>query len=151
MTGIVTRGATFGGTSLVTLVGTQPRIVLRCTRGLDDLPRVRGRDTIIPATAGRTARNRVRDIRIIELIGFVAGTGATDSAQMTDFRNAIETLRALLDPTAAAQSLVIALEDAGTATITARPRNMLWGDDRLATFRALSVEFEAVGNDWVIA
>lgn len=147
---IATLGATYAGTSLVTSVSSQPRLTIRCVRGLDDSFEVRGTDTIIPTAAGRVARNRVRDRRVIELAGHVMGTGDTEDAQRLDVRAALEELRALFDPTSTPGSLVVALEDGGTATITARPLNMIAGDDPIPTWRQVSIELEAVGADWVI-
>lgn len=146
-------GATFNSTSLVTTVGTQWRIVLQCIKGLDDSPSVRGEDTIIPGTAGRTARVRVRDRRIIELAGWVFGTGSTDAAQTDDLRDALEELRTLFDPTDDPQTLVIDLEDGTrTATITARTRNMAVAREDLIVARKVSVELESVSStDWVVA
>lgn len=152
MTSIVYNGVTYGGTSLVSFVGSQVRFAFRVVRGLDDTPEVRGTDTIIPSAAGRVARNRVRDRRVIELQGLVVGTGSTDAAQVDDFRDAMETLRDLFDPTDAAKTLIVSLEDATrTATISARPINMVVGSDAIPILREVSVELEAVGADWVIA
>lgn len=147
---IVERAATYRGTSLLQLTGDQVRICLRVVEGLDNGPQVRGVDTIIPGTAGRTARNRVRDIRRIVLEGWIAGTGASHDAQRDDFRAIIEELRALFDPTLSPGELSVALEDGGTATIDARtmPEEPEWGPDLLPTYRELSVELEAVGGDW---
>jgi hypothetical protein len=149
---IVTRGATFASKNLVEIADGQARIVMRCVRGLDSGPRVRGRDTVIPGLAGRVVRNRVNDGRVIELEGFVAGVGGTQAELDADFRAAVEELRAIFDPTASPATLVIALEDGGTATITARtlPENPMWGGDEISCYRTLSVELEAVGTDWAI-
>lgn len=144
-------GATYDGTLLVTTVGNVPRIVLRCVRGLDDAPEVRGEDTVIPSAEGRVPRNRVWDRRVIELYGFVAGTGASETAQRADVRSALETLRTLFDPTGDPATLVVTLEDGSTATISARPINMVLDDGRIPTYREVSVELEAVEDDWVVA
>jgi hypothetical protein len=149
---VVERGVTYRGTSLVEFVSDVPRIVLRCVSGLDSGPQVRGVDTLIPSAAGMVPRNRVRHIRRIVLEGFVMGTGADHDAQRADFRDAIEEMRDLFDPTLSAGTLIVDLEDGGTATISARtmPEEPEWGEDSLPTYRALSVELEAVGDDWVI-
>lgn len=148
---IVTLGATYASTALVTSVSDQPRMVIRCVRGLDDSFEVRGTDTIIPTASGRVARNRVRDRRVIELAGHVLGTGDTEAEQRADVRAALEELRALFDPSAAPGTLVLDLEDGGTATIAARPVNMIVPDDPVPTWRQVSIELEAVGADWTIA
>lgn len=147
---IVTLGATFDGTALVTIIGGQPRIMLRCVRGLDDSPEVRGTDTIVPGLAGRIVRSRVRDRRVIELAGWVMGTGTTEADQREDVRDALEELRALFDPTRTPATLLLELEDGGFATISARPLSTVMGDDPIPTYRALSVELEAVEADWTI-
>lgn len=143
---------TFAGTSLNTLSSTAPRLTFWLVRGLDDSFEVRGKDTVIPGTAGRTARTRVRDRRVIEIEGFVAGVGASAAAQTDDFRDAMETLRALFAPTASAASLVVGLEDGvRSATITARPVNMVVAEYVGDVACRLNVELEAIGADWVIA
>lgn len=151
MSAAVTMGATYDGTPLVTFVGGEARMLIRCIRGLDESPRVRGVDTVIPTAPGRVARNRVYDGRIIELQGPVMGTGATEAEQRADMRAALEELRDLFDPTSSPSVLIIALEDGGTATITARPVNMVTGPDSIPTWREVSIELEAVGADWLIA
>ncbi|HEX5013021.1 MAG TPA: hypothetical protein VFV72_02595, partial [Candidatus Limnocylindrales bacterium] len=42
-------------------------------RGLDEVPSVRGKDSIVPALAGRVERNRKNDVLSIVLEGFVRG------------------------------------------------------------------------------
>lgn len=150
---LVEKGATYRGTNLVQLSSGKPRMVIRCVSGLDNGPQVRGVDTVIPGLAGRVPRNRIRDVRKIELEGFIQGVGSDDAAQKADFRAAIEELRALFDPTLTPGTLVVALEDGGTATISARtmPEEPEWGPDNIPSYRTLSVELEAVGSDWVIA
>lgn len=151
MSEIVTFGATYDGTDLVTNSSGAPRIMLRCVRGLDDSPEVRGSDVIVPGLAGRIAMDRKRDRRLIELAGWIMGTGSTESAQRADIRSALESLRTLFDPARSPATLIVTLEDGGTASITARPVNMAMADDPIPTYRQLSVELEAVGDDWVIA
>lgn len=144
---IVTNAATYDGTSLLTTSGGQYRLVFRCIRGLYDAPEVRGQDTVIPGTAGRTVRDRIRDRRRIELEGHVIGTGATDALQQADVESALETLRTLFAPTRSPASLVIATST-GTKTITCRPLNMVVDSGEVPVYRRVSVELEAVGSDW---
>lgn len=142
---------TYGATSLNTFTGASPRLLFWLTRGLDDSPDVRGEDTVIPGTAGRTARNRVRDRRIIEIEGYVIGVGATDALQTDDFRDAMETLRTLFSPTAAAANLVVLLEDGvRSATISCRTVDMLVDYEGLTVGARVNVELEAIGSDWSI-
>lgn len=142
----------YDAVSLNTLVGTERRLTFWLVRGLDDPPEVRGADTTIPGTAGRTPRNRVRDRRTIEIQGWVRGTGATDALRADDFRDAMEELRALFSPTRAAATLIVGLEDGTrTATITARPLPTAIIGYKPVPAASVSYELEAVGADWVIA
>jgi hypothetical protein len=64
----------------------------------------------------------------------------------------VEELRALCDPTQDPYLLEVELEDGGVASIMARPlpQQPLWGPGDQPTWRALSIEWEAVGDDWAI-
>jgi len=146
----VTLAANYDGTPLVSDVSNEPRLLIRLVRGLDEAPEVRGVDTIIPGSAGRIARARVWDRRVIELGGLIMGTGTTDAEQLEDTRAALEELRVLFDPTRQPATLIITLEDGGTATITARPVNMVVGPDEVPQRREVSIELEAVDEDWVV-
>lgn len=143
----VTNAATYDGTSLVTTSGGQYRLIFRLSRGLYDSPEVRGRDTVIPGTAGRTVRSRVRDRRVVELEGHIFGVGATDALQQADVESALESLRTLFSPTRAVANLVIATST-GTKTIACRPLNMVVDEGEAVVYRHVSVELEAVGADW---
>jgi len=141
----------FDGTSLNTMTDTAPRLTFWLVRGLDEAANVRGSDIVVPGTAGRTVRDRVRDNRVIEIEGHVLGVGATAAAQTDDFRDAMETLRALFDETASPAALVVGLEDGiRSATITCRTLNRL--TRYIADMGAVvNVELEAVGADWSVA
>lgn len=147
---IIAFAATYDSVPLEVVESGQPRYLIGLVRGLDESPEVRGSDTIIPGTAGRIERNRVRDRRVIELRGWVMGTGVSESAQRADMRTAFEELRTLFDPTRSAATLSIELEDGGTATISARPINLVTDEPVVATRREVSIELEAVDADWVI-
>lgn len=151
---IVTRGATFSGTDFVQVVGGQVRIALRCVAGGPESGgRVRGVDTIIPSASGRSARNRVYDGRTITLEGWVAGTGATYDDQLADFIAAQLQIVAAFDPTASPDTLEIDLGNGSIASIEARtlPEEPMWGDDSNPIYRELSIDLEAVGDDWLVA
>jgi hypothetical protein len=62
----------------------------------------------------------------------------------------MNTLRSLFDPTRAPAVLSVTLET-GTATISARPVNMVVSDIPDPVVRVVSIELEAVGADWSIA
>lgn len=147
----ITYPVTYDGTDLDTDVTGQPRLRIRLVSGYFETWAVRGEDTIIPGAAGRVARNRVRDTLPIELFGYVMGTGASEAAQRADLEDAMLELRTLFDPTRSPATLTIALPDGGTSSIEARPtpNALLPGDDRIPSFRQVSIALEAVGDDWV--
>lgn len=138
---------TFGGTDIQqNPIG----IFLEIVEGLAGTATVRGTDTVVPALAGRIARNRVADVRRIELRGLVAGTGATEALQQASFWNLVATLRTLFSPTAAAASLVATLPNGTTATILARTLpTMLW-DQKLPALARVTIELESVAPNWTI-
>lgn len=140
--------ATYAGTNLVELSSGVPRKVIGLISGLDDTPEVRGSDTVIPGSTGQVPRNRIWDHRRIELAGFIAGVGASNAAQVADIRAILEEFRTLFDPTRSSATLSIGLEDGGTATIAARPVNMLV-PATIDTIRAqVSIVLEAVEGEW---
>lgn len=142
----------YAGTALNTFVGTERRLTFWLVGGLDSGLEVRGEDTVIPTAAGRVARNRVRDVRVIEVDGLVTGTGASEAARMDDFRDAMETLRTLFAPTRAAASLVVLLEDGiRSATISCRPLPGPQVRYYPTSAARWALAFEAVGTDWVVA
>ena len=65
----------------VDLTRSDGKIIFRVTRGLDEVPEVRGVDTIVPSLQGRIPRDRRLDRLIIEAEGMVMGTGASETAQ----------------------------------------------------------------------
>jgi hypothetical protein len=135
---IVTHGITYRGTNYVTSSAGQLRYCFRVVRGYYSGVEVRGTDSIIPGTAGRTARNRKRDRRLIEIEGFVQGVGTTLSAAASDFETAMAQVKTDFDPTAAAGTLVMTLQDGSTKSISARVLpETLEGDDVIPTRRRL--------------
>lgn len=137
----------------VDLTRSDARILGRVVRGLNELPEVRGRDTIVPALAGRVPRNRIGDRLVIEWEGMLMGAGSTEQDQREDFRDIVDSIRALMDPTSDPYELVVTLED-GTTTrsITARPINAVFGDDQLPSYRVCSLQWESVdAADWSVA
>jgi hypothetical protein len=124
-------------------------IILEVVAGLNEVAQVRGTDTVIPSLAGRRARARVRDVRVIELRGWVMGAGSNDADQRSSFRDLVQELQALFDPTIVGD-LVATLENGDTATIAARTTSLMWGDAPAPQLCALSVELESVEPEWVI-
>lgn len=147
---IVLFPATYDGTPLESVSGGLVRMAIGLVRGLDDSPEVRGDDTTIPGTAGRVPRNRVWDHRTIELEGFIGGVGVSESAQRADMRSLLEDLRTLFDPTRSPATLSIELEHGGTATISARPLNMLCPATVASVRERISIALEAVEDDWEV-
>jgi hypothetical protein len=135
---------TYKGTSLMRSNNT---VLLRIVRGIGEVMSVRGRDTVIPGATGMTPRNRVKHDLVIELRGMVMGTGADEAAQRASLVTLRAEMRTLFDPSAAPGTLVATLENGSTQDITARAINLMWGDDRISTYRELSVELLAV-EDW---
>jgi hypothetical protein len=78
----------------------------------------RGEDVIIPSASGRWARNRIADLRVVRLHGFVFGT--TEALHRTN----MNTVMTALDVTADPANLVIHTPlygvPSGTRTISAR-------------------------------
>ena len=143
----------YRGMSFYQFVSNQPRIIAWATYGVDSGPRVRGVDTTVPAATGRIARNRVGDGRMVGIEGFVMGTGNTLVEQRDDFRDAIEQMRVVFDPTLSPGELEVILEGGTVATINVRtmPEEPEWGPYALPTYRTFSVEFEAVDDEWSLS
>jgi len=139
-------GLTYGGTD----VQQNPiGIFLEIIHGLNEVPSVRGVDTVVPGLAGRIARNRVTDVLTLELQGMVAGNGSDEATQREDFRDLVTTLRALFDPTVTA-TLVATPEDGGTWTIAARTLNIIW-NQIVPSLAMVNIQLESVAPDWTIA
>lgn len=140
------RVLSYDSESLYEFVGTERRMTFWIESGLDDGIEVRGEDTVIPGTAGRIERNRIRDRHIVEIRGWVRGTGSDPGE---DLRDAMEDLRDLFDPTRASADLVVLLGE-GTATISCRPLPDTLAGYTDANAIEMSVRFEAIGADWSV-
>jgi hypothetical protein len=125
-------------------------IFLELVRGLNEPPRVRGVDTVVPGLAGRIARNRTGDGFILELHGYVAGLGTSGYAQGASWRDQVNTFRVLFDPTQDPVGVVATLEDGSTATCSARTLPTVVWVQRAPTCAEVSVEMESLDTDWVI-
>jgi len=137
----------------VDLTRTDRRLLFRVTRGLDEVPEVRGSDTIVPSLNGRIPRSRRLDRMVIEAAGYVMGAGATEALQRSDYRALMETLRDLMNPVQDPYDIVVTVEDGTTRTITARPQNLVTdSDDGIPQFRRVSLQWESVdAADWGVA
>lgn len=87
----------FGSTDLVDPAGLFFDRIIR--GGPGTTPNVRGTDDILPGAPGRFARNRVADIRTIEIEGWVAGDGATVLERAEDYWANRIAAATLFDPT----------------------------------------------------
>lgn len=119
-------------------------------RGFDDVPEVRGKDDVAPALAGRVVRNRVADRLIIELRGVILGSGATEDAARQNYRATVNSLKNVLDRTLPPGDLVVYAPTmglaSGTATISVRHVNSVWGDWVAGLHRKVSIELECVSS-----
>lgn len=120
------------------------------TLGLDELAEVRGEDTIIPALAGRTGRNRVKDYRPIELSGWIQGTGATEALRLASYRDLIDEMTTLFDPAAAAGTLSGLAWDSTTRSIVARSLGLRPGPVTVYGAREFVVLLESIVPDWTV-
>lgn len=124
--------------------------VLWITRGLNDAPTVRGTDVTVPAKAGRLVRNRVADVLVIEMQGYVLAHGATVADTVANYRASVEALRALFDPTLTPGELELTLEDGGTGLINARTLDLNMTERVPSHVAEVRVQLESVDPTWVI-
>lgn len=125
------------------------RILFRMTRGLNEVPEVRGQDVVVPGLGGRVARNRRLDRLILEAEGWVMGAGATEALALADFRASMETLKDVMNPSSDPYTLAVVDEAGVTHNITARPINIVWEDDDIPSYRAGTLQWESVdAADW---
>lgn len=122
-------------------------------RGFNEHPDVRGRDDVVPGRAGRYRRNRVDDIQVIELRGWVRGVGATVLERQQDFRASVSAVKASLDPIGSGGTLTVLAPYlgllSGSQSIQAYPANnpLLGGEvTNLMSFQRFSIELESVAN-----
>lgn len=114
--------------------------------GLD----VRGVDVVVPGLTGRIARGRRLDTRRIELRGHVMGQGSTQDDRQADYRDSMDALAALFDPSASPDSLVLTMEDSSTRTIEARPLPGMMVEVVVPSeFAYVSIVLESVSPTWV--
>lgn len=140
-------GVTYAGTD-VQLADLS--IFLEITSGLDATPAVRGTDVVVPALAGRIAGNRVNDVIIVSLEGWVRAdpTTTTTATARTSCQAKRATVRALFASNRARANLIATLPDTTTKTISARPLpGLIWTEVVPGEFYRLSVELEGYG-DW---
>jgi len=125
-------------------------IHLEITKGLDELATVRGTDVIVPGLTGRIVRNRVKDVRTIELSGHVQGVGATDALRLASYRGFVVAIGACFDPTLTV-TIGVVCEDGVTRSLAARPHVLTWGPEGIPGLRTLNVALESTDPDWTTA
>lgn len=124
--------------------------VLWVTRGLNDIPSVRGTDQVVPARTGQVERNRKADKLAIELRGYVLGNGSTGELIVANFRSSVEILKALFDPALAQRVLSATLEDGSAATINARVVGLAMLEVVANHVAEVAVLMESLDPYWVI-
>lgn len=138
-------GLTFDGTDLQR---SDLSAFFEIESGLHDGLEVRGRDTVVPALAGRIVRNRVADRRVIQLRGFIRGEGADADAQGEAFRAMAQEMEALFDQTADPDDLVATLEDGTSLTIAARTLEIHFMPQTVPILQRIEVDLESVAPNW---
>jgi hypothetical protein len=124
-------------------------VFLEIIHGLAEPPSVRGSDTIVPGLAGRIEGNRIHDVLMIELEGFVRADESevgTDDARAS-FATNRATVRSLFDTDRARAALIATLEDGTQLSIMARPLNAIWNTVIPSEFATVSISLEGYG-DW---
>jgi hypothetical protein len=120
-------------------------IFVEIVEGLDDLPRVRGNDQVIPFRSGRLPVPGIADGRAIVGNGWIAGGGSVPRVR---YRAYLDALKAKLDPTQGPKLLVATLEDGSLRWIHAIPRSLLPGESIGGEFRWFSIEWKACDPFW---
>lgn len=120
-------------------------------QGFNEYPEVRGQDDVVPGLPGRMRRNRVDDVAVLELRGWVRGIGGTVVERQQAFRASVAALRASLDPTGEEGTLTVLAPYLGLASgsqsIQAYAVSILGGDHQnTMSFMRFSIELEAIGD-----
>lgn len=125
------------------------QIFIEIIKGLNEVPSVRGTDSIVPALAGRAEGLRINDVLKIELAGFVRADPALTTAadQQASYRTNMDTVRGLFATNRLRADLVATLEDGTQRTISARPLNMIVQEVIASIFVYVSIELEGY-DDW---
>lgn len=135
-------------------VGIQtPTLFLDVASSLWEPADPRGEDNVAPGRPGRIRGNRVPDQRVIPLVGYTRGVGATVAERQASWAAAEAAIGALLDPDVPGDLILLDgyLGLTGTATITAYPLGWVPGlPEGTMTFRRWSVTLESIEDtpDW---
>lgn len=131
-------------------IRSRTAIFLDLIEGYTDGVSVRGRDSIVPQTAGRISRIRMADTRTIRLAGYVTGTTRGDTAS---WRTATDLLMGVMDPGNDAAALVITTPylglSGGSVSINARCVGMAHGEPMYGiAFQTWEFVLESVDPFW---
>jgi hypothetical protein len=111
---------------------------------------VRGEDDVISSAAGRTARNRVKDVFAIIAEGFINGIGATIADQRTNYYATLATLNGVLQTDGTIGALVWVAPNGTTYTAQVRYLRRSMGDWVNGLYRQYTLEFECIDSaGWV--
>jgi hypothetical protein len=127
-------------------------LYLWMSKGLLEVPVVRGEDVTVPSRPGTIESNRVNDHIDIELVGQVTADpeeSDRDTAR-AQWWTMMRYIRTLFASNRERADLVAYLPDGGTATISARPMNILIPDQIDGEYASLSIEMEGT-DDWTFA
>lgn len=135
---------TYSGTDIQDLEG----IFLEIIRGAPGEPsEVRGRNDIALGRDGQVVRNKRVNLRIVELVGWIKGTGATEATQRSDYwdnRLDFEALFSAVD----VDDLVATLPNGESYTLSCRLRPPVLFRQIAPAYATLSLELESVDPDW---
>lgn len=128
-------------------------LFMEIVTGFDEVPSVRGEDTVIPGLAGRIPGNRISDERSIILAGFIAGAVAdsqTEDERRASYREMVTALQAAFHPTLMG-TLEVTGEDEAVYSIAARPLSIVYGPETVPAFRYVSVALVSTTDpEWTV-
>lgn len=126
-------------------------------KGLDEGFESRGVDYIVPDIAGRVARGKQPDRRVIELVGYVwGGDSGTLLTDQEAYRTAVDSILAVFDTSLAPADLVLTgpylgVPSGTTWTISCRTTNIMSGELIAGKFRRFNIELESVASPaWAV-
>jgi len=125
-------------------------IRIQIVRGFLMPPDPRGEDYIVAARPGRIPGNRVPDLLTIGLAGYVVASTAAMWRQLTD-----DLIEALTEGDGIAPGDLIARTPylglaTGSASITARVKNVIEGEIQAQLFQRWSIELESTDPAWTL-
>lgn len=139
-------GLTYAGTDIQ---NANLAVFFEITRGLNEVPSVRGKDVTVPVRPGRIARSRVIDTLQIILEGQVTTdpTETDPDLSKASYRTNWTAVRSLFAPDRDVADLVATLEDGSSLTVPARPLNIVTRYEIPGWYWSGSIELEGL-SDW---